>query len=89
MSELDNFNSSKVFMLRDEIIAEAFLEYYNNKPFINVYVDVSVDMYFRLQKDYDTIMIFENLTRVLVESLTKHGFACNEAGALQFRLHLN
>ena len=70
-------------------IAEAFLEYYNNTPFINVYIDVSVDMYFRLKKKSDTITIFENLTKVLVESLTKHGFACNDAGALQFRLHLN
>jgi len=89
MSEWENLNSSKIFRLHDETIAEAFLEYYNDKPFINVYVDVSVDMYFRLQKKSDTITIYENLTRVLVESLTKHDFACNDAGAMQFKLHLN
>jgi len=42
-----------------------------------------------LQKKSDTITIYENLTRVLVESLTKHDFACNDAGAMQFKLHLN
>jgi hypothetical protein len=39
MKDYDNLDSSKVFILNDEVIAEAFLEYYNNIPFINIYVD--------------------------------------------------
>ena len=89
MSEWEDLNSSKIFRLHDEIIAEAFLENYNDIPFINIYVDVSVDIYFRLQNKSDTITIFKNLTKLLVESLTKHGYSCNDAGAMQLRLHLN
>lgn len=89
MNELDNLDSSKVFILNDEIIAEAFLQYYNNKPFINIYVDYSVDMYVRLKRKDDTITIFKNLNRALVKSLVNHGFACNDSGAIQIRVHLN
>ena len=73
----------------DEMIAEAFLEYYNDVPFINIYVDLSIDMYVRLHKKSDTITIFKNLNRALVKSLIKHGFACNNSGSIQLRVHLN
>jgi hypothetical protein len=89
MNELDNLDSSKVFILNDEVIAEAFLQYYNDKPFINIYVDYSVDMYVRLKKKSDTITIFRNLSKALVKSLINHGFACNESGSIQLRVHLN
>jgi len=89
MSELDNLDSSKIFMINDETIAEAFLEYYNDVPFINIYVDLSIDMYVRLHKKSDTITIFKNLSRALVKSLIKHGFACNNSGSIQMRVHLN
>ena len=89
MSELDNLDSSKVFVINDETIAEAFLEYYNDVPFINIYVDLSIDMYVRLNKKSDTITIFKNLSRALVKSLIKHGFACNNSGSIQLRVHLN
>ena len=42
MSDLDNLNTSKVFVINEETIAEAFLEYYNDVPFINIYVDVVI-----------------------------------------------
>jgi len=89
MKELENLNSSKVFMLGNEVIAEAFLEYYNNVPFINIYVDYSIDMYVRFRKKSDTITIFKNLNRILVEGLARHGFACNDSGAMQIKIHLN
>jgi hypothetical protein len=89
MSDLDNLNTSKVFVINEETIAEAFLEYYNDVPFINIYVDYSIDMYVRFRKSSDTITIFKNLNRILVEGLTRHGFACNDSGAMQMRLHLN
>lgn len=89
MSELDNLDKSKIFLLNNDVIAEAFLEYYNERPFINIYVDYSVDMYVRLKRKDDTITIFRNLSRALVKSLVNHGFACNDAGSLQIRVHLN
>ena len=89
MNELENLDSSKVFILNNEVIAEAFLQYYNDKPFINIYVDYSVDMYVRLKRKDDTITIFKNLSRALVKSLINHGFACNDAGSIQIRVHLN
>ena len=89
MNELDNLDSSKVFMINEETIAEAFLEYYNDVPFINIYVDLTVDMYVRLNKGSDTITIFRNLNRGLVKSLIKHGFACNNSGSVQMKVHLN
>ena len=89
MSDLDNLDSSKVFILNNDIIAEAFLEYYNDTPFINIYVDYSIDMYVRLKRRDDTITIFRNLSTGLVKSLVNHGFACNNAGSVQMRVHLN
>ena len=89
MRDYENLDSSKVFILNEETVAEAFLEYYNDVPFINIYVDYSVDMYVRLRKKSDTITIFRNLSRGLVKSLVNHGFACNDAGSVQMRLHLN
>jgi hypothetical protein len=89
MNEFENLDSSKVFMLNDDMIAEAFLEYYNDVPFINIYVDLSIDVYVRLKKWSDTISIFKNLSSGVVKSLIKHGFACNDSGAVQLRIHLN
>jgi hypothetical protein len=89
MSELDDLDSSKIFMINEETIAEAFLEYYNKVPFINIYVDLSIDMYVRLHRKSDTITIFKNLNRGLVKSLIKNGFACNNSGSVQMRVHLN
>jgi len=89
MNEFENLDSSKVFMLNDDTIAEAFLEYYNNVPFINIYIDLSIDMYVRLKRWSDTITVFKNLSTAVVKSLTKHGFACNDSGAIQIRVHLN
>jgi hypothetical protein len=89
MNDSDNLDSSKVFILNNDIIAEAFLEYYNDKPFINIYVDYSVDMYVRLRRKADTITIFKNLSHGLVKSLIQNGFACNDSGSIQMRVHLN
>jgi hypothetical protein len=76
-------------MLNDDVIAEAFLEYYNDVPFINIYIDLSIDMYVRLKKWSDTITVFKNLSTAVVKSLINHGFACNDSGAIQIRVHLN
>ena len=89
MNEFENLDSSKVFMLNDDVIAEAFLEYYNDVPFINIYIDLSIDMYVRLKKWSDTITVFKNLSTAVVKSLINHGFACNDSGAIQIRVHLN
>jgi hypothetical protein len=89
MNELENINSSKVFYLHDRYLAEAFLEYRKDVPFINIFVDSSFDIYMRLRRKSDTLTIYKNLNRGLVESMTNHGFACNDSGAVQFRLHLN